>query len=160
MAVSKYAPLGDYLKSIGIAEVRLSFQDIERIIGGKLPEKAQDQRAFWSNNPSNNVMTRVWLDAGFETQRVDMAARRLVFRRSTPLPAKASAPRHATPATTAPALAEAPTTAPEAVAAPPEPDPGPPVGGRHPILGAAKGLLRIGPGVDLTVPADPYWGVA
>lgn len=155
MAVSKYAPLGEYLKSIGIAEVRLSFHDIERILGCALPEKAQAQRAFWSNNPSNNVMTRVWLDAGFETQRVDMSARRLVFRRSTPLPIKASAPRRA-PVAPPPEAASDPS----AVVAPTAPESEPPEGGRHPVIGVAKGLLRIGPGVDLTAPCDPYWGVA
>jgi hypothetical protein len=31
---------------------------------------------------------------------------------------------------------------------------------RHPMFGALKGLVRIAPGTDLTVPADPYWGGA
>jgi hypothetical protein len=29
-------------------------------------------------------MTKVWLDAGFESEQVDMAARKLVFRRLSP----------------------------------------------------------------------------
>jgi hypothetical protein len=38
--------------------------------------------------------------------------------------------------------------------------PAPPAkkGGRHPIFGALKGLVRIPEGVDLTEPADPEWG--
>ncbi|MEA2936481.1 MAG: hypothetical protein QOD74_3127, partial [Variibacter sp.] len=59
----------------------MTFAEIERITGSKLPPKAQHQRAWWSNNPSNNVMTKVWLEAGYETERVDMAGRKLVFRR-------------------------------------------------------------------------------
>jgi len=59
----------------------MTFEEIEKVIGVKLPPKAQHHRAWWSNNASNNVMTRVWLDAGFETEQVDMAARKLVFRR-------------------------------------------------------------------------------
>ena len=35
-----------------------------------LPPTAQAQRAWWSNNASNNVMTRVWLEAGFRTERL------------------------------------------------------------------------------------------
>jgi len=47
----------------------------------ELPPKAQHHRAWWSNNASNNVMTKVWLEAGYESARVDMSARKLVFRR-------------------------------------------------------------------------------
>jgi hypothetical protein len=61
--------------------VPLTFTEIEKITGAKLPPKAQHHRAWWSNNPSNNVMTRVWLDAGFESTQVDVSARKLVFRR-------------------------------------------------------------------------------
>jgi len=144
--MSKYAPLGDYLRSCGIIEVRMSFEDIERIIGARLPEKAQAQRAWWSNNASNNVMTRVWLEAGYETQRVDMAARRLVFRRTTAQPASAAGRgRSRPPATPPPAEPPAPTA--------------PVRGARHPLLGLTKGMIRVGAGTDLTQPVDPYWGV-
>jgi len=30
--------------------------------------------------------------------------------------------------------------------------------GRHPLIGALKGLIHVEPGVDLTAPADPDWG--
>jgi hypothetical protein len=46
----------------------------------KLP-KSQRYPAWWSNNPWNNVMTQVWLDAGFETEQVDVEGRKLVFRK-------------------------------------------------------------------------------
>jgi len=81
-AMSKYAPLGDFLRAQSMQEVPISFAEIERIIGARLPPKAKDIRAWWSNNPSNNVMTKVWLAAGFRTERVDVAAERLVFRRT------------------------------------------------------------------------------
>ncbi|MCB1416552.1 MAG: hypothetical protein KDJ64_09080, partial [Nitratireductor sp.] len=35
----------------------------------------------WSNNPSNNVMTKEWLAAGYETESVDVAGEKLVFRK-------------------------------------------------------------------------------
>src|SRR5262245_58138820 len=78
--MSKYAPLGDYLRKQKVKLVPMTFADIERIIGAKLP-KSQRYPAWWSNNPWNNVMTQVWLDAGFETEQVDVVGRKLVFRR-------------------------------------------------------------------------------
>lgn len=59
----------------------MTFAEIETVTGTKLPEKSQHSRAWWSNNPSNSVLTRVWRDAGFESADVDMKARKLVFRR-------------------------------------------------------------------------------
>ena len=79
--MSKYAPLGAFLATQRASEVPMAFSEIERIIQAPLPPKAKDSRAWWSNNPSNNVMTKVWLDAGFQTERVDIPAERLIFRR-------------------------------------------------------------------------------
>lgn len=108
----------------------MSFGDIERVIGLPLPPKAQAQRAWWSNNPSNNVMTKVWLQAGFRTERVDLDGRRLVFRRAEP----DDLPKPWQPG-----------------------EPIPLVNGRHPAFGALKGMITIAPGVDLTEPACPEW---
>ena len=129
--MGKYAPLGDFLRSQGTREVPLTFAEIERITGVKLPPKAQHHRAWWSNK-SNNVITKVWLEAGYETSQLDMSTRRLVFRRVRK--ARAGEPLPSQP----PAPAVKP-------------------GERHPLRGALKGLTRIPPGVDLTEPADPEW---
>src|SRR5262245_59841707 len=64
----------------------MSFADIERIIGSKLPPSARKHRPWWSNNATNSVMTKVWLDAGFASEQVDMTARRLVFHRMAAKP--------------------------------------------------------------------------
>lgn len=79
--MSKYTALGQYLKKQDRDLVPLSFAEIERITGTKLPPSAHKHRPWWSNNPDNSVMTKVWLDAGFESEQVDMPARKLVFRR-------------------------------------------------------------------------------
>jgi hypothetical protein len=132
--MGKYEPLGDFLRSQRTGQVRVTFDEIERITSTKLPPKAQHHRAWWSNNPSNNVMTKVWLEAGFQTEQVDMAARKLVFRRV---------------GTTVTATEPPPVSKePEARAA----------AGRHPLFGALKGLARVVRGTDLTKPADPSWG--
>lgn len=79
--MSKYSALGDYLKRQPGQHIALTFAEIEKITGSKLPASANKHRPWWSNNPNNSVMTKVWLDAGFESEQVDMAARKLVFRR-------------------------------------------------------------------------------
>jgi hypothetical protein len=127
--VGKYEPLGAFLRGQRSEEVPLTFDEIEKITGVKLPPKAQHHRAWWSNNASNNVMTKVWLEAGYESARVDMSARKLVFRRV----AKAGEASGG--------LAKPYATS----------------DGRHPIRGALRDITFVPPGVDLTEPADPEW---
>jgi hypothetical protein len=59
----------------------MTFAEVERVTGVKLPPSASKHRPWWSNNPRNSVMTKVWLDAGYESEQVDMEKRRLVFKR-------------------------------------------------------------------------------
>jgi hypothetical protein len=68
----------------------MSFSEIERVIGSDLPNAAHTHRAWWSNNPSNNVMTKSWLAAGFITERVDMGSQKLIFRRQGAAPSPVS----------------------------------------------------------------------
>lgn len=79
--MSKYEPLGAYLKKQGKERVPMTFAEIERVTGIKLPASALKHRPWWSNNPQNSVMTKVWLEAGFESEQVDMEKRKLVFKR-------------------------------------------------------------------------------
>jgi hypothetical protein len=131
--MGKYEPLTEFLRKQPVNEVQMTFSQIERVIDAKLPPKAQKHRAWWSNSPSNSVMTKAWLEAGFRSEQVDMAGRKLVFRRVTP-------------------RTEIPKTQPSS------PSGGGTGGKRHPLIGALKGWIRIMPGTDLTQPADPEWG--
>ena len=79
--MAKYDALGAYLKRQPGDRVPITFAEIEKVIGAKLPLSARKHRPWWSNNPDNSVMTKVWLDAGFESEQVDIPARKLVFRR-------------------------------------------------------------------------------
>ena len=79
--MSKYSALGEYLKRQRRDVVPMTFGEIEKITGAKLPASAHKYRPWWSNNPDNSVMTKVWLDAGFASEQVDIPARKLVFRR-------------------------------------------------------------------------------
>jgi hypothetical protein len=128
---SKYAPLGQYLRKQSTNLVRLTFAEIERVIGAKLPD-SQRYPAWWSNNPWNNVMTKVWLDAGFETEQVDIPGRKVVFRRvgqRSPSAANVATRKN---------LAKS--------------------SDRRSLIGWMEGTVTIAPGVDLTEPADPEWG--
>lgn len=79
--MGKYEPLTEFLKQQAGSEVRMSFAQIERVIGSKLPPVAQRHRAWWSNSPTNNVMTKAWIEAGFRSEQVDIENGWLVFRR-------------------------------------------------------------------------------
>jgi hypothetical protein len=127
--MSKYTPLGDYLRKKQTKLVPMTFAEIERIIGAKLP-RSQQYPAWWSNNPWNNVMTQVWLDAGFETEQVDVVGRKVVFRKVRD------------------------TAAAEENSSPGSPDAPKP----RSLIGWLKGTVQVAPGVDLTEPADPEWG--
>jgi hypothetical protein len=125
--MSKYDPLGDFLRTQPKEAVPLRFADIAKIVGHRLPRSAR-YPAWWSNNETNNVMTKVWLDAGFRTEQVDVAHEKLVFRRQKPT-----------------ALSEEKRPFRSRTS-----------GERHPIFGALKGCIRAM--TDLTKPADPDWG--
>ncbi len=80
--MSKYAPLETYLQEHGDTDVPMTFSEIEDVIGSRLPSSAFKHRPWWSNNPSNSVITHAWLRAGYVSADVDMAGLRLVFRKS------------------------------------------------------------------------------
>ena len=125
--MSKYDPLENWLGQTKGEAVLMGFSEIEHVLGFELPPSSRTQRAWWSNNASNNVMTRAWLDAGFETANVDMQGEKLTFRR---VKAKAK-----------PALDTAGAKTPR----------------RSPLFGALKGLITIPDDLDLTRPAYPEW---
>src|ERR1700753_33052 len=79
--MGKYEPLQSFLAAERAEEVPMTFAQIERIIGQSLPPAAFNHRPWWSNNASNNVMTKAWLNAGYKTERVDMDGRKLTFVR-------------------------------------------------------------------------------
>lgn len=156
--MSKYDKLGVHLERQPGEEVPMTFAEIENVIGCKLPRSAR-YPAWWSNNPSNNVMTRVWLDAGFKTEQVNIESRKLVFRRVAATEGRRQRegvpsmmhPQH-------PPHSQGMSDVVRAFAG----EPGKGGAGTsafvHPAFGSMKGLVTIMPGVDLTEPADADWG--
>jgi hypothetical protein len=83
--VGKYDPLRTFLQDQKTERLPVNFAEIEAVLGFRLPASKQ-YPAWWSNSPTNNPMTKVWLEAGYMTEQVDTAAERLVFRRATSSP--------------------------------------------------------------------------
>lgn len=79
--MNKYDSLSSYLSRTDEHIIDMKFSEIESIINDNLPSSARKHRAWWSNNPSNSVITHAWLNAGFQTEKVDMSEQRLRFRR-------------------------------------------------------------------------------
>jgi len=76
----KYEPLKRYLESLfQTAETRLSFAEIERVLGFPLPRSAYDHQAWWSNTRAGHSHAAAWLDAGWKTGGLDIAARQVSF---------------------------------------------------------------------------------
>ena len=126
--MGKYEPLTTFLAQAAETEVPMTFAEIERVTGHALPPSKQ-YPAWWSNNPSNNVMTKAWLAAGYQTERVDIRGERLVFRRMTDRASTARTPE--SPALTGNILER--------------------------IRARLGGMVTVAPGVDLTAPVSDLW---
>lgn len=87
--MSKYEPLPQFLASVGGTAHRMSFSEIERILGFKLPKSAYQHEAWWSNNATGHSHARAWLEFGWRTESVDLAARKVTFQRSSRPPPSA-----------------------------------------------------------------------
>jgi len=142
--MSKYEPLAAFLKAKGRGEVKLSFREIEKILGAKLPPSAYRHRPWWANEAAGHVHAKAWLGAGYETAQVDMGAKKLVFKRAAygepPMsPHKGMADQQSD-------YKHDDYVIPSTVS-------------NAPIFGALKGLLTIEPGYDLTSPvySDEEW---
>jgi hypothetical protein len=134
-AMSKYEPLTHFLKSHSNDRLPMSFSEVEKAIGAQLPASAFEHQAWWANDTSkSHVQAKAWLQAGYETEQVDVAARKLVFKRT---------------AKTAGGMLE---EAREYKAA----EPLEKKQGRHPLLGSMKGTFTLVPPSDgESSPEDP-----
>ncbi len=78
--MSKYAPLRDYLASRPLQEWKVTFEDIEDVLGFPLPASARRYPAWWANeSTSSHVQSHSWLDAGWRTSEVKLREERLTF---------------------------------------------------------------------------------
>jgi hypothetical protein len=83
--MSKYAPLIDYLQSLGKDEARLSLSNIESALGFELPQSARDHSAWWANSQTQDSHTwaHLWIRSGWATRDVDLKNQFVTFQRLT-----------------------------------------------------------------------------
>ena len=67
-----------YLEKCGKDEIKLSFSDVERILGFQLPDSAYLHQPYWSNSGSHPIAS-AWLNAGYLSQHVDMKGQTVEF---------------------------------------------------------------------------------
>ena len=79
----KYAPLYRFLRARAGQEWRVSFADLETVLGFTLPESARVHRPWWSNqrNAGGHGHALAWRVAGWKTRAVDLERETLVFQR-------------------------------------------------------------------------------
>ncbi len=70
--MSKYDPLRVFLEQQNKPYIRLSFRDVERIVGSRLPRSAYTYRAWWANDRIHTQALNGWLAAGYRVGYVDL----------------------------------------------------------------------------------------
>jgi len=136
--MSKYQALNRFFKAQATDFLRMTFDEVEKEAGFNLPASARLHQAWWANDRDRHVQAKAWLDAGFETEQVDMKAGALVFRR---VAAERVSPLGkpggmSDPAREFRAMDNAAKKA-----------------GPHPLIGSMKGTFWIDPNWDWTKPA-------
>ncbi len=81
----KYMPLEIYLSDLpkSTREITLTFEQIEKILAGKLPPSAYEDRRWWDHETEgNHVNKRSWLNAGWKVESLDVNAKWVKFVRA------------------------------------------------------------------------------
>lgn len=79
--MGKYEPLTHYLENQSVEIWDAGFADVEQVLGFDLPRSAHDYPAWWANQEPGHSQTSGWRNAGWETSRVDLAAKRVRFKK-------------------------------------------------------------------------------
>lgn len=73
-----YQPLAEYLAAAGEEQVRLSFSNLEEILGFSLPESAYTFPAWWSNS-GGHTQAKAWGQAGYRVSTVNLKGQSVLF---------------------------------------------------------------------------------
>jgi hypothetical protein len=80
----KYTPLEKYLSDLPkpTREIRLTFEQIEKILGFNLPPSAYEDRRWWDKEKEgNHVTARAWSNAGWKVESLDVSSKCVKFIR-------------------------------------------------------------------------------
>lgn len=75
---NKYVLLTNHLKNDNRLEIKLTFEQIEKILGFELPTSSRKYKANWSNGVSR-PLSRSWVEAGYHTELVDLENQVIIF---------------------------------------------------------------------------------
>jgi 5-methylcytosine-specific restriction endonuclease McrA len=80
--MSKYAPLAAHLFSLNASSTKLTFPEVEKIIGDKLPPSAYKHSVWWSNSDRGaNGWSNLWKRAGWVRHSYSLPERWVTFVR-------------------------------------------------------------------------------
>ena len=77
----KYRFLSDYLQDSNQSRVKLSYAEIEEILGFELPESAAVHRTFWANTSSHSIALS-WLSVNYSVAEVNLEDQYIVFEQA------------------------------------------------------------------------------
>lgn len=80
--IARYELLKLHLVAEGTAMITMTFVQIEKVIGYKLPKSARQQVGWWSNEDLDvamHVQCKAWREAGFDAY-AQVGMRRVIFR--------------------------------------------------------------------------------
>ena len=79
--MGKYEPLRQFLTGRREASARVTFREIEDILGFRLPASARKHPPWWSNSGGTHTQSCAWLTAGWKTSQVDIPGEMVTFTR-------------------------------------------------------------------------------
>ena len=80
----RYKPLENFLNDIPPTrrEVTLTFEELEDILGRKLPPSAYKYTAWWANDKySTHSQTHSWMEAGWLVRKLNLKEKSVKFSR-------------------------------------------------------------------------------
>lgn len=68
--MDKYLPLQNYLSKKTGFSLRMTFEEIESVLGDSLPKSAYKYPAWWANGEKAHKHSLAWVDAGWKVETV------------------------------------------------------------------------------------------
>ena len=82
--MSKYQPLAEHLKlhakTKGLVNWKAQFQELEEILGFKLPNSAYNHAPWWANSSGGHSQSSSWQDTGWLTADLDLENETVTFK--------------------------------------------------------------------------------